>query len=169
MTASGKISGGIPRNTQLQRAIGAALLCGTALAGSLVLAPAAMAQDAAAPVAAPVEQGVVITELRVEGNQRFEPSTVLSYVRLRVGDTYTQRTADEALRSLYQTELFADVAIRNDGGTVTLIVKENPIINRILVEGNKSIKSDKILPEIKLAPRQVFTPVEGPRRHRAHY
>ncbi len=152
MTASGKTTGTFACPKTFRRVAGTALLCGTAIValGVMPIAPLA-AQSAGA------EQGTVITELRVEGNQRFEASTVLSYVRLRVGDTYNQRTADEALRALYQTELFADVAIRNDGGVVTIIVKENPIINRILVEGNKSIKSDKILPEIKLAPRQVFT------------
>jgi outer membrane protein insertion porin family len=36
-------------------------------------------------------------------------------------------------------------------------VRENPVINRIVLEGNKRIKNDKILPEIKLAPRQIYT------------
>jgi outer membrane protein insertion porin family len=36
-------------------------------------------------------------------------------------------------------------------------VRENPVINRIVLEGNKRLKNDKILPEIKLAPRQIFT------------
>ena len=36
-------------------------------------------------------------------------------------------------------------------------VVENPVINRIMLEGNKRLKDDKILPEIKLAPRQIFT------------
>lgn len=40
---------------------------------------------------------------------------------------------------------------------VAIQVKENPVINRIVLEGNKRIKEDKILPEIKMAPRQIFT------------
>jgi len=36
-------------------------------------------------------------------------------------------------------------------------VRENPVINRIILEGNKRLKDDKITPEIKLAPRQIFT------------
>ena len=38
-----------------------------------------------------------------------------------------------------------------------LRVRENPIINRVILEGNKRIKEDKIKKEIKLAPRQIFT------------
>jgi outer membrane protein insertion porin family len=40
---------------------------------------------------------------------------------------------------------------------VVITVVENPVINRIVLEGNKRLKDDKILPEIKLAPRQIFT------------
>ena len=40
---------------------------------------------------------------------------------------------------------------------MVITVAENPVINRIVLEGNKRIKSDKITPEIKLAPRQIFT------------
>ena len=36
-------------------------------------------------------------------------------------------------------------------------MRENPVINRIVLEGNKRLKTDKIMPEIKLAPRQIFT------------
>ena len=36
-------------------------------------------------------------------------------------------------------------------------LRENPVINRIILEGNKRLKEDKINPEIKLAPRQIFT------------
>jgi len=36
-------------------------------------------------------------------------------------------------------------------------VRENPVVNRIVLEGNKRLKSDKIMPEIKLAAREIFT------------
>ena len=36
-------------------------------------------------------------------------------------------------------------------------VIENPIINRVILEGNKSLKSDKITDEISAEPRSIFT------------
>jgi len=36
-------------------------------------------------------------------------------------------------------------------------VVENPIINRVILEGNKALKSDKITDELEAAPRSVFT------------
>lgn len=98
-----------------------------------------------------------IRSIVVNGSQRLESDTVLSYMKLRVGQIYTQESADQALKDLFETELFKDVSIRNNAGAVVIDVIENPVINRILLEGNKRIKEDKIRPEIRLAPRQIFT------------
>ncbi|UIP06113.1 outer membrane protein assembly factor BamA [Erythrobacter sp. SDW2] len=136
-----------------------ALLSGTILAGVPV---SAMAQDggAATSMAQPAPQvapGEVIQTISVQGAQRLEPDTILTYIRLRPGQVYTQIDADQALKDLYATELFANATIRNDNGNVIIEVTENPVINRIILEGNKRLKEDKIAPEIKLAPRQIFT------------
>ncbi|WP_030538752.1 outer membrane protein assembly factor BamA [Sphingobium sp. DC-2] len=145
-------------SSKRQRPIVAALLATTMIGG--IAAGPALAQDAA-PAAAPVPAAVpaagTIRSVAVTGQQRLEPDTVLSYTKLRVGQPYTQETLDQALRDLYETELFADVQIRNDNGALTIEVRENPVINRIVLEGNKRLKEDKIRPEIKLAPRQIYT------------
>ncbi len=146
-----------------------ALLGTTILAGAPTLAlaapksaapkpaPAAAAPAAAAPAPAPVEVADTIQSITVTGAQRLEPDTIRSYIKLRVGQPYTQVAADMALKDLFATELFSDVQVSNNAGAVTIAVKENPVINRIILEGNKRLKEEKILPEIKLAPRQIFT------------
>jgi outer membrane protein insertion porin family len=138
------------------------LCCGSILAGvpSLALAqqqaePAPAAQPAAP--AAPAPRGNVIRTITVVGAERLEPTTILSYIRLRVGQEYTAAAADEAIKDLGATELFANSSIRNENGNVVINVTENPVINRIVLEGNERLKNDKIVPEIKLAPRQIFT------------
>ena len=141
----------------------AAVLMGTTiLAGApqaalaQVAAPAAPTAVVSAPVAAP-EAAVPIQSITVNGAQRLEPDTIRSYIKLRVGQIYSQAAADQALKDLFATELFSDVKVSNDNGNVMIEVKENPVINRIVLEGNKRIKNEKITPEIKLAPRQIFT------------
>lgn len=144
-----------------QRPVVAALLATTMIAG--MSAVPALAQDAAAPAPATAPVPAVapaagtIRSVAVTGQQRLEPDTVLSYTKLRIGQPFTQESLDQALRDLYETELFADVQIRNDNGALTIEVKENPVINRIVLEGNKRLKEDKIRPEIRLAPRQIYT------------
>src|SRR5206468_12451721 len=100
----------------------------------------------------------MIRSIAVRGNQRLEPETIRSYANLSPGQTYTAETLDQALKDLYATQLFADVQITGaEAGDLVIAVKENPVINRIVLDGNKRLKDDKITPEIKLAPRQIFT------------
>src|SRR5687768_5166161 len=122
-------------------------MVGTILGG---LAAPAFAQGTAQPqAAAPADQQLpaaavpqaeaqTIRSIAVSGNQRLEPETVVSYMKLRTGESYTRERLDEALRDLYATELFADVQILGgDTGNLVIQVRENPVINRIILEGNK--------------------------------
>ncbi|TPG21514.1 outer membrane protein assembly factor BamA [Sphingomonas koreensis] len=112
----------------------------------------------AAPLAIAPAPTRIVKSLRVDGSQRIEPATVLSYTKLRVGQDYTNASLDQAIRDLYASGFFADVSIDGvETGDIIIKIKENPVINRVILDGNKHIKSDKITKEIKLAPRQIFT------------
>jgi outer membrane protein insertion porin family len=132
------------------------LLIGCSL---FALAEPAMAQTRPAPATAPAAapQTKVIQSINVTGSQRIEADTVRSYIKLRPGTAYSVETLDDAVRDLYETELFAEAAIRDDNGNLTIEVRENPVVNRIILEGNKRLKEEKIRPEIKMSPRQIFT------------
>ena len=167
----------ISRTKSFSRRAGALLLVGTVLGGSAapLLAQAAPAASQpstqpatgtqpanppapAATVQAPAPAERTIRSIAVRGNQRLEPETIRAYANLSPGQTYTAETLDQALKDLYATQLFADVVINGaDTGNLVIVVRENPVINRIILEGNKRLKDDKITPEIKLAPRQIFT------------
>jgi len=135
--------------------IGGMALPASALAQARPATPPAPAPAAGAPAVSPTAQ--TVKAISVQGQQRLEPETILSYTKLRIGTAYTRESLDNALRDLYDTELFADVQIRDDQGVLTITVKENPVINRIVLEGNKRLKEDKIRPEIHMAPRQIYT------------
>lgn len=107
--------------------------------------------------AAHAQQGDVIRDIQVEGTQRIEPATVLSYLTLKPGDIFDQAQLDASLKNLFATGLFADVTLRRDGNVLLVTVAENPIINRIAFEGNKKLESDKLTDELQLKPRTVYT------------
>ncbi|WP_171012493.1 MULTISPECIES: outer membrane protein assembly factor BamA [unclassified Sphingomonas] len=144
----------------------ATLLAGTMLSGMAAAQTAPQAAPASAPPAAqaapapavPAPVARTIRSIRVQGSQRIEPETVMSYTRLRVGDAYTNETIDQAIKDLLASELLADVAIEGvETGDLVIRIRENPVINRVIYEGNKRLKEDKIKKEVKLAPRQIFT------------
>jgi outer membrane protein insertion porin family len=157
--------------TTFSRRAGGLLLVSTVLGGSAApllaaqaaptqqpTAPpaAAQAQLPAVPAPAPVER--TIRSVTVHGNQRLEPETIRAYANLTPGQNYTRTSLDQAIKDLYATGLFNDVNITGtETGDLVINVRENPVINRVILEGNKRLKEDKIMPEIKLAPRQIFT------------
>ncbi len=98
-----------------------------------------------------------IQALEVRGNQRIEIGTVLSYLAIEIGDPYSPERIDRSLKTLFATGLFADVSITRQGTTLFVDVVENPIINRVVFEGNKAIDNADFYKEIKLGPRIVYT------------
>jgi outer membrane protein insertion porin family len=138
--------------------LGIILLASTILAASPLLAQTPRPGPVmTGPAAAVPQTSGIIRTITVEGAQRLEPDTVRSYIDLRPGQPYSRDALDQALKTLFATDLFADVQIRDNSGALVIQVKENPVINRIVLEGNKRLKEEKIRPEIRLAPRQIFS------------
>jgi outer membrane protein insertion porin family len=101
--------------------------------------------------------GPVINSIEILGNQRIEESTIESYLLLNIGDNYDDRLSDSSLKRLFNTGLFSDVDVGRRSNTLVVEVVENPIINRIVFEGNKYKDDEDIYEEIQLRPRIVFS------------
>merc|ERR1739841_289088 len=97
-----------------------------------------VAQPAAQPVAQPATQQAqqIVRTIAVSGAQRLEPQTILSYIQLRPGQEWNQVVGDQVLKELYATELFANASVSYDNGAVLIEIVENPVVNRIILEGN---------------------------------
>jgi outer membrane protein insertion porin family len=117
---------------------------------------AARRQATIASTAAP-QSGDTIQAIRVVGNQRIEEGTILSYMLVQPGDSFSGDRVDKSLRTLYATGLFADVSLRRDGNTLVVTVTENPLVNRITFEGNHNVKEDDLRKELTMKPRAVFS------------
>jgi len=104
----------------------------------LVVAPLGAIQVASAQTAPPT----VVKTIQVQGNQRIEANTVASYLLFAPGDPFSATRLDTSIKTLYATGLFADVSIEPGDGNVLVSVIENPIINRVILEGNKSLKTE---------------------------
>jgi outer membrane protein insertion porin family len=117
----------------------------------------AYAQASEPPAQGAYQQPTIIKTIQVTGNQRVEANTVASYLLFAPGDPYSENRIDLSVKTLFATGLFADVSIDPRDGNVLIQVVENPIINRVILEGNKSLKTDKITDEIEAEPRSIFT------------
>ncbi|MDE1900088.1 MAG: outer membrane protein assembly factor BamA [Alphaproteobacteria bacterium] len=133
-------------------------LC-SGLALCLATAPAAafMQPVTAAAQAQAGAQSDVIQSIRVEGTERIEPETVISYLNLNKGDDATPDKINAALKSLYATGLFGNISLAMDNGTLVVHVAENPVLDRVTFEGNDAISKDDLEKEVQLKARMVYT------------
>lgn len=133
--------------------IAAALLISGQLSGSaLAQAPAEQS-----PAPAPVQTQRIIERIAVIGNERVEAATVASYLVVRPGDAFDPERIDASLKGLFATGLFADVIIERQDSTLLIRVVENPIINRVVFEGNRRLDREELLEEVQMRPRMVYT------------
>ena len=85
-----------------------------------------------------------IQDIRVEGLQRTEPSTVFNYLPVKIGDTFTDAKSEEIIKNLYATGFFDDVRVETMGNQVLLTVVERPTISSLNVTGAKMLPNDAI-------------------------
>jgi outer membrane protein insertion porin family len=99
-----------------------------------------------------------VERIQVDGVQRVEVETVLSYLSIKPGQDFAQEEIDASLKTLFHTGLFFDVRIGVHAKTLHVKLVERPIISHIVFEGNDKI-SDKTLKELikdRTAVRQVL-------------
>ena len=111
----------------MTRASRAALVSGLAL----LLGSAAVVAPQLAYAQAPAAGGP-IQRILVQGNERIEPSTVISYLPVQTGEVVDAAKIDLSLKALFRTDLFSDVKIDFQNGDLIVTVVENPIINRVI-------------------------------------
>lgn len=149
-----------PGTRSLRRTVATTASLLALVAASPVLAqtpPAPAIQTGPAPSASPAETGTV-NRILVEGNQRIDQTTVLSYLPIQPGDTIDPVILDVAIRTLTRTQLFADVQIGlQENGDLVVRIVENPIINQVVFEGNSAISEDKLTEEVTIGPRGIYT------------
>jgi outer membrane protein insertion porin family len=106
------------------------------------------------PVAA---QSTTVTGVSIDGNKRIASSTILSLAALVPGTRYSSGQINAAVQRLNASGFFKSVDFSVKSGRITIIVDENPTINRIAFEGNKKLKDGDLESLISSQPRQTFS------------
>jgi len=121
-------------------------------------APAIQTQEAPQQATVQDEDRVLVNRILVQGNQRIDQTTVLSYLPIQPGNVVDAGILDIAVRTLTRTNLFADVQIGvQPNGDLIVQIVENPIINQVVFEGNSAITEEKLREEVTISPRGIYT------------
>ena len=90
------------------------------------------------------ETDFTVGDIKIEGLQRISEGTVFNYLPVNIGDQLTAQRLREALRALYATGFFRDVALSRDGNTLLITVLERPSLESVEIKGNKDIKTEDL-------------------------
>ena len=111
-----------------------------------------------APLTPAFAQSFPISSVEIDGNQRIEDATILSYLQLERGKSATAGQLNDAIQRLQRSGLFETVDVVPVGNRLVVTVKEYPTINRVNIEGNKRLKDADLLPLLKSQSRRVYSP-----------
>jgi outer membrane protein insertion porin family len=99
--------------------------------------------------------------VNIEGNQRVEDGTILSFAGISRGETLSAGELNDAVQRIRKSGLFQSVDVSPRGGTLNITVVEYPTINRINVEGNSDISDAELLSAVQSQPRRVYNPAQA--------
>ncbi len=122
---------------------------------ALLLSSCIVSVGAMTPTAVSAQEARV-GRIQIDGAERVDPQTIMSYLTVQPGDSYNQETLSDSAKALYGTGLFADVSIQPKNGVLVVSVVENPLINQIAFEGNEKLKDEELMAEIASRPRNVL-------------
>ncbi|MDV2438426.1 outer membrane protein assembly factor BamA [Acinetobacter gerneri] len=91
----------------------------------------------------------VVKDIKIEGLVRLSPSNVLTMVPINSGDTVSDSQVADAIRALYASNMFDDIQVSKDNGTLLIKVVERPIISKINFKGNKLIPKEALTDGLK--------------------
>ncbi|WP_281982326.1 outer membrane protein assembly factor BamA [Thalassorhabdomicrobium marinisediminis] len=113
-------------------------------------------------VASPaLAQTYSFSTVTVEGNQRIETPTILTYLGFARGEAVSAAALNDAAQRIRATGLFETVEVVPQGGTLVIRVTEFPTVNQITFEGNSRIRDAELAAAVRSEPRRVYSPAQA--------
>ena len=102
----------------------------------------------------------IVAEVRIKGNVRMDEEAILAVVSLKPGDPFDPQKLRQDLKEIFKLGYFddvrADLEETPEGLRVTYIVREKPVVKRIVYEGNKAIKESDLQKITELKPYTIL-------------
>ncbi len=106
------------------------------------------------------QQEQKVKKVSIQGNNNTSETVILSKIRTKVGQPFSQKLANEDLKRLYKLGFFSNISIDIEefagGIKVTYFVKEKPIIKELIFKGNRSFSRKKLTREVKVKVGEIL-------------
>lgn len=90
-----------------------------------------------------------VNKVLVKGTKRVEPEAILEKILIKNGTLLDSELLNDAIKKIYNMRYFEVVEAHKEKNNLVFIVKEKPVVSRILFEGNDDISDEDILEKIK--------------------
>ena len=99
----------------------------------------------------------VIKEIVIENNDRISKGTIVNFSKINVGDDVDDDNLNTIVKNLYETNFFSDVTIKLVNNKLIISVKENKIVQSVIINGIKAKKfKEVILDNVKLREKSPY-------------
>ena len=82
----------------------------------------------------------IIKSVKIEGNERISDETIKVYGEIKVNENVDEFKINQIIKNLYSTNFFEDIKISIQNQTLIVNLKEYPVINEIIITGEKASK-----------------------------
>lgn len=106
-------------------------------------------------------QGFVVDKIEIQGLQRTNPETVISYLPIKRGQVLEAHKTAAVLKALYRTGFFDHISLSKRDHTLIIHVVERPTIGQLKISGNSIIPTDKltsVMKSLDVAEGRVYNP-----------
>ncbi len=102
----------------------------------------------------------VVAEVKIKGNVRMDADAIYPVLTLKAGDVFDPAKVRQDIKNIYKLGYFDDVRVdvqkTKEGLVVTYIVREKPVVKRIVYQGNKAIKEKDLKKITELKPYTIL-------------
>ncbi|NQU73454.1 MAG: outer membrane protein assembly factor BamA [Candidatus Omnitrophica bacterium] len=100
--------------------------------------------------------------IKTRGNKIISSATILSKIKTKPGDIFSQEQLNADLKRLFGLGFFTDIAIEvedyeEERAAVTFVVVEKPLISQIVFSGNRNFRSEKLKRLMKSAENEMLS------------
>ena len=90
----------------------------------------------------------ILKKVEITGNSRISSETIKVYGDIELNKDYSDDDINVIIKKLYDTKFFSKISTNFSNNLLKIAVEENPIINTIIIDGEKTKKYKKVILEI---------------------
>ena len=102
----------------------------------------------------------IVKDIKVKGNDRVSDKSIEMFSNIKIGDDVDQDKLNQILKNIYDSDFFEDVKVNFKDNILTIFVKENPLVENVIIKGPKSkTLISELEKTLKVKPRTAYNEI----------